>query len=535
MRPYEVAACPDLEGHGLMRTGRQMNSDIPDEAVPRQQVDRRQLQQIIAGLREGILLIDPDAGIVWANECALALHGVLALEELGVSAADYRQRFVLKYRNNHTLADDQFPIDRLLSGETFDGVTYEVTKRGDKDDEEQSWRCVHEVRGHALTDARGKAESYMLAILDMTERFTAEERFERTFNANPAPAIICRLADLRYVKVNQGFLEMTGYVREDVIGRSVYELDVLENAPDKEKAIEALRDGRTISQTEAILRLPEGGSKFVIVAGQPIEVGEEPCMLFTFMDMEPRRKAEDALRQSEERFARSFKMTPVPTMLSTRDGLRLLDVNDAFVAALGFAEEEVVGKTGPELPIWESSSARRQLEREIETSGSLRNVELQLRAKDEAVSDCLLSAETVLIHGQECILMVIQDITERKRSEIELITAIETVMQDTSWFSRTVIEKLANLRQGGKRNSVASELADLTDRELEILGLMCQGLSDKEIVGKLGLTRNTVRNHIARIYTKAGIHSRASAIVWARERGVTGVEDARPPRSVRRR
>ncbi|NEI74865.1 PAS domain S-box protein [Rhizobium lusitanum] len=511
-----------------------MNSDIPDEAVLRQQVDRRQLQQIIAGLREGILLIDPVEGIVWANECALALHGVDALEGLGTTAADYRQRFVLKYRNNHTLADDQYPIDRLLSGETFDGVTYEVTKRSE-DDEEQSWRCVHEVRGHALTDARGKPESYVIVILDMTERFTAEERFERTFNANPAPAIICRLADLRYVKVNQGFLEMTGYVREDVIGRSAYELDVLENAPGKDKAIEALRDGRTISQTEAVLRLPEGGSKFVVVAGQPIEIGEEPCMLFTFMDMEPRRKAEDALRQSEERFARSFKMTPVPTMLSARDGLRLLDVNDAFVATFGFAEEEIVGKTGPELPIWVSSIARRQLEHEVEKSRSLRNFELRLKVKNEAVLDCMLSAETVLIHGQECILTVIQDITDRKHSEIELITAIETVMHDTSWFSRTVIEKLANLRQGGKRNGAASELADLTDRELEILGLMCQGLSDKEIVGKLGLTRNTVRNHVARIYTKAGIHSRASAIVWARERGVTGVEDARPPRSARRR
>lgn len=62
----------------------------------------------------------------------------------------------------------------------------------------------------------------------------------KTFNANPAPAVICRLSDLRYVKVNQGFLDMTGYQREQVMGRSVYELDVLEQAEHKELAIQRL-------------------------------------------------------------------------------------------------------------------------------------------------------------------------------------------------------------------------------------------------------------------------------------------------------
>jgi DNA-binding CsgD family transcriptional regulator len=57
---------------------------------------------------------------------------------------------------------------------------------------------------------------------------------------------------------------------------------------------------------------------------------------------------------------------------------------------------------------------------------------------------------------------------------------------------------------------------------MEILGLMCQGLSDVQIVKNLGLTRNTVRNHVARIYSKADVHSRTAAVVWARERGFTG-------------
>lgn len=497
-----------------------MKSDVPDETIFKEQAERRQLQEIIAGLGEGIVLIDPAEGIVWANQQALALHDATELSDIGASAADYRKRFVLRYRNNHMLTPDQYPIDRLLSGETFDDITVEVTKVSAK--AESSWRCVQQLRGIALTDRNGKAESFALVIQDVTERFTAEERFERTFNANPAPAIICRLSDLRYVKVNQGFLEMTGYAAPQVLGRTTYEIDVLEAASNKSEAITSLREGKTIPQTEANLRLPDGGTKLAIVAGQPIEIGDEPCMLFTFMDMESRRKAEEALRQSEERFARSFRLAPIPTLLVARKDCRIVDVNDAFISALGYGEEEAIGRTAMELPIWVSSAARRELEREVEKTGDFRDMEMQFRTKREEILDVLLSAGTVSIHAQECVLIVLQDITERKRSEVELIAAIEAVMQDTSWFSHTVIEKLASLRHPGKSNKASAGLSVLTDREKDVLGLMCQGLSDAEIVKTLNLTRNTVRNHAARIYNKTGVHSRTAAVVWARERGFTG-------------
>ncbi|WP_043840445.1 PAS domain-containing protein [Muricoccus aerilatus] len=113
----------------------------------------------------------------------------------------------------------------------------------------------------------------MLILNDETERFDAEERFEATFSANPAPAVILRLSDHRYVKVNRGFLEMTGYVEDQVLGRSAYEMDVIEGAARREFAVERLRQGRTIPQMEAVLQMPRGGEKRVVVAGQPIEVG----------------------------------------------------------------------------------------------------------------------------------------------------------------------------------------------------------------------------------------------------------------------
>jgi PAS domain S-box-containing protein len=499
-------------GYAEITRGLKMN-----DTIPRQQADRRQLQQIIAGLSEGVILIDPDQTIVWANDAALAMHGVTRLEDLGVTVTEYRERFELRYRNRHRLPDGQYPMDRVLAGEAFGDITVEVAKQCE---DQSHW--VHEIRGLVLTDAAGEPDCLVLVIHNATERFSAEERFERAFGANPAPAIICRLSDLRYVKVNLGFLEMTGYARDDLIGRSAYEIDVLEDAESRELAIERLNEGHTIPQMEARLKIAGGGSKFVIVAGQPIEVGDEACMLFTFMDLEPRKKAEDALRQSEERFSKAFRLAPIPMTVSALDDFRLLDVNEAFLAATGYDAEEVAGHTSTELRLWESIAARRQFEQAIAKKTSIRNLEARIHTKADVPIDCLISAEIVTIYGRPCVLTTWQDITERKRSQEELVAAIEAVMQDTSWFSRTVIEKLAALRELPGSNKPVAELADLTSREREILGLMCRGLGDDEIAAKFGVSRNTVRNHVTTIYGKIDVHRRSAAIVWARDRGFTG-------------
>ncbi|MFX5355134.1 PAS domain-containing protein, partial [Acinetobacter baumannii] len=66
-------------------------------------IDRSQLQKIIAGLSEGVILIEPDQTITWANESALKMHGVEELAQLGTSVDEYRKNFVLRYRNNHLL------------------------------------------------------------------------------------------------------------------------------------------------------------------------------------------------------------------------------------------------------------------------------------------------------------------------------------------------------------------------------------------------------------------------------------------------
>ena len=472
------------------------------------------LQQIIAALTEGVIIVDPDGSLSWADETALSLHGVRNLKELGSTAKGFAERYQLSYRNQQKLRTDEYPIQRLLRGETIDKALVEVIRRSD------SKRWFHEIRTMALNDPAGQPDCLVLILDDETERFNAEERFERAFAANPAPAIIARLSDMRYVKVNHGFLELTGYHRDALIGHAMHEIDVLRGAEKRDLAIARLNAGETISQMEGCLLLPDGREKTVLLGGQPLEIGDAACMLFTFADLHPRQQAQDALRQSEERFAKAFRMAPGPMAILTLDGLRILDVNDAFTAATGWRREEVVGRPEAEVEFWGQGALRDELERQMRHTGHVRSVEIELRSKDGTRCDYLLSAELVEIHHERCVLSVMLDITERKQTETELLAAVQSVMQDTSWLGQKIVEKLANVTRGKGAIAKQPELTALPPRAVEVLGLVAQGLSDAEIAEKLEIAQNTVRNHVSAIYGKLGVHRRSAVVVWARERGL---------------
>ncbi len=125
--------------------------------------------------------------------------------------------------------------------------------------------------------------------------------------------------------------------------------------------------------------------------------------------------------------------------------------------------------------------------------------------------------------GEGGLTIYMEDITERKRSEEELMHAVQEVMTDTAWFSRSLLEKIAQIR-GKARGDEASgaAVAMLTARERQVLERMASGRDNGSIAAELTIKEQTVRNYITRIYEKLGLHSRADAIVWARERGLAG-------------
>lgn len=475
----------------------------------------RHLEQLMQDLTVGIILVDPTGVLLSANTAALRMHGVKEVGDLGAAADDYCQRFSLRFRNHHRLTKREYPIMRMLAGESFPDLVVEVTPMGS---DEPCW--THSVHDVVMDEDGGEPDCLALVIQDVSERYDAEGRFEAMFQANPAPALILRLSDQRFIRVNAGFAEMCGCARDAFEGKHLRDLDILAKAERHTLVAKRLAAGETIPQVEAEIPLPDGSTRFVVLAGQPIEVSEQPCMLFTFADLDPRRKAESALRSSEHRSTTMFRLAPIAMAITTAEDSRIIEVNEAFLRMTGHDAGAIVGRAIDDVQLWNDALQRRSMEAEIERRGGVQTCDVRLLSKEGNPIDCLVSAESIEVNDRWCVFWVYQDVTARRHSELELVGAIEAVMKDASWFSRSIMDQLATLR--GSATPASPPVSELSKREREVLELVCQGLDDAAIAERLELTRNTVRNHVARLYAKIGVNRRSAAVIWARERGIGG-------------
>lgn len=164
-------------------------------------------------------------------------------------------------------------------------------------------------------------------------------------------------------------------------------------------------------------------------------------------------------------------------------------------------------------------------------NGGARQLAATLRGLDLGPGVCCcLYAQEVAINGEAATLCLVREY-EAARDEhgYDAIAAVEAAMADASWFTRAIIEKLRAFRQTKPLAPRTSDLDILSDREREVLGHICEGRSDAQMGTMLGLSQNTIRNHIASLYRKIGVNRRSAAIIWARERGITS-QDALPSR-----
>ena len=101
----------------------------------------------------------------------------------------------------------------------------------------------------------------------------------------------------------------------------------------------------------------------------------------------------------------------------------------------------------------------------------------------------------------------------------EVVEAVDTVFEGGTYFSASLLESLSHsLRTTGATASVADDIAEadrLSEREIEVLLAICQGLSTQEIADKLFISKRTVDKHRANILEKSGCKNTASLVVYA--------------------
>lgn len=180
---------------------------------------------------------------------------------------------------------------------------------------------------------------------------------------------------------------------------------------------------------------PPGGYPSGAFIGRTIGVLVIWVIALLFMQ---RLRVETAFRESEERFSKAFHANPAILALTTLDGENV-DVNQTYLDFLGYAREEVLGKTVADLGIISSEERLRILELLQRSGGSVRNAQVATRVRDGGLRHYLLSADLLSVGATPHRLMTLLDITELKQAEDELrrsqaaLENAETRAQLGSW------------------------------------------------------------------------------------------------------
>ncbi len=353
---------------------------------------------------DAMVLRDENYRVVDVNAAFVALTGFSREEALGkdrvIGGAPTESHAAILARHR-----------KVLAGEPVVVETRRMRKDGTSIDVEL--RCVpvqHQGRPHVLYTARdiGDRKRAEEALR------TSEEQYRSIFNA-AQDSMVLRDADFRIVDVNAAYMAVSGFSREEALGQD----RVLGNDPPEFEQLLKARHPRVLAGEPIVLeteRTRRDGRRIDLeVRAVPVQHRGKPHVLYIGRDISERKRAEEALRASEEQYRSIFNAAQDSMVLRDAD-FRIVDVNAAYVSLTGYSREEVVGKARITTSPPEKEAEIRSLHRRA-LAGEPVLIEVQHRRKDGTPLELELRAVPAQHHGKAHVLYIGRDIGERKRAE----------------------------------------------------------------------------------------------------------------------
>ena len=337
------------------------------------------------------------------------------------------------------------------------------------------------VSKFAIPGPDGRPECVAGVAFDITELKQAEEalqeseeKFSKIFDTTPVGITISSLADGRFVEINREGERLSGYRRDEVIGRTALEFNIWKDAAERARMIEDVRKEGAVRDREMTFRDKEGNALRGLFSAVIIDIGRKKHLLSLVSDITERKRAEEALRFSEARYRALHHDNP--TMIFTLDtGWTILSVNPFGASQLGYTTGELEGQSvlkvfheDDRLPLTE------QLRRCLQSPDQVHRWQFRKIRKDGSLLWVEESAQAVHdLNGALNILVVCQDVTERKRMEEE----IERLNTDLA--ARAVELEAANRELEAFNYTVAHDLR----KPLAVVNGYCQTI--RELCGDM--------------------------------------------------
>ena len=352
-------------------------------------------------------------------------------------------------------------------------------------------------------------------IRDITERRQteqtlreSEEKFAKAFRASPSAIAISVLATGRFIDVNEGFERLSGYTRAELVGRTSADLGLWFPVSDRDRMMQELQTRGAVREMQIQARSRSGETRPFLLSAEMVEIGGETCLVIIGQDLSDRVRTEEALHQSEEKFSKAFRASPHPLVISDAATGRYIEVNDGFERLMGYTRAEVIGRTSPELGVWESPADREEWIARLQRDGSVRGLEIHFRTRSGSRLMVLCYSERIEISGAACILTSFEDITEQRRTEQALRESEERVASafraspDSMAIADAETNTYLEINEGFERlfGYTRAEILGRSPVELNLLA----NPADAERLKDMLLADGRVRDEEVEVLTKSG-------------------------------
>jgi PAS domain S-box-containing protein len=288
---------------------------------------------------------------------------------------------------------------------------------------------------------KGKLQYLLINSVDITERKNmeealreSEETFSTAFHSSPDAMAIINVKTNKFVEVNDSYASTLGYTRQELIGHNAEELNLLANASDAARMKRLITEQGKIRHEEFYYRSKSGDIRIWLCSVDIINVKGEPCMLCVAADITERKKTEEALKESEQKFATAFNASPFSISISRLGDGKFIEVNERFLDDKGYTREEIIGQSSKDFQIWANQEEACKIMETIHSHGHIQNEQVQYRTKSGHIRTGLVSVAEINISNEPCMLVMNSDITQQKlaQEQLRLLSSVTQQVSDST-------------------------------------------------------------------------------------------------------
>jgi PAS domain S-box-containing protein len=284
-----------------------------------------------------------------------------------------------------------------------------------------------EITTSYLRDEAGRPVAVLGVSRDATARVEAERALERserdlrTILQTAIDGFASIDAAGRFVEVNEAFLAITGYRRDELLAMRVVDLELVDGENEVAERMARIRDAGS-DRFETRYRR-EDGKVIDLEISVRFSGPEQGRFHAFFRDVTDRKRAQDALRESERRLATIVSVAQVGFLVTRAADRRIVDANDAWCSQIGWSRAEVLGRTTAELDLWVDPAQWERLYQRLPASESKVAEEARIRRRSGDEGDFLITGDRAEIGGEACIIAAWQDVSALRRADVALRTS----------------------------------------------------------------------------------------------------------------